>query len=57
MKNTRGEVGSRKITDDTFNERNSKADFKLIASVSDWNNRERGESGKPFSSLKEYPQR
>lgn len=57
MKNTRGEVGNRKITDDTFNERNSKADFKLIASVSDLNNRERGEGGKPFSSLKGYPQR
>jgi hypothetical protein len=57
VKNTRGEVRNRKITDDTFNERNSKADFKLIASVSDLNNRERGEGGKPFSSLKGYPQR
>jgi DNA polymerase III sliding clamp (beta) subunit (PCNA family) len=52
VKNTREVIGNRKITDYTFIEKDSKTDFKLTASVSNLNNRVRGENGKPFSSLK-----
>jgi hypothetical protein len=51
VKNTREVAGNRKISGNTFNEKNSTADFKSIASVSGLNNRVRGESGEPFSSL------